>query len=56
MTEDDVDWKRFAQQMASMARNLLAQDSVNAALEWITASATRPGSLSGRDGTALVRS
>ncbi|MGW1726706.1 GAF and ANTAR domain-containing protein [Streptomyces sp. NPDC002306] len=35
-----VDWGRFAQQMASMARDLLAQDSVNATLERITASAT----------------
>ncbi|GAA2522442.1 GAF and ANTAR domain-containing protein [Streptomyces longisporus] len=35
-----MDWERFAQQMASMARNLLAQDSVAATLERITASAT----------------
>ncbi|MFI1533280.1 GAF and ANTAR domain-containing protein [Streptomyces anandii] len=35
-----MDWGRFAQQMASMARNLLAQDSVAATLERITASAT----------------
>lgn len=36
----DVDWGRFAQQMASMARDLLAQESVEATLERITASAT----------------
>jgi len=35
-----VDWGRFAQQLASMARDLLAQDSVDATLERITASAT----------------
>ncbi|MFE0256186.1 GAF and ANTAR domain-containing protein [Streptomyces sp. NPDC059010] len=35
-----MDWGRFAQQMASMARDLLAQDSVAATLERITASAT----------------
>lgn len=35
-----MDWSQFAQQMASMARDLLAQDSVNATLERITASAT----------------
>ncbi|MEU6379188.1 GAF and ANTAR domain-containing protein [Streptomyces sp. NPDC046909] len=35
-----MDWARFAQQMAAMARDLLAQDSVNATLERITASAT----------------
>ncbi len=35
-----MDWDRFAQQMASMARDLLAQDSVAATLERITASAT----------------
>ncbi|MGW6738120.1 GAF and ANTAR domain-containing protein [Streptomyces sp. NPDC055013] len=35
-----MDWDQFAQQMASMARDLLAQDSVNATLERITASAT----------------
>ncbi|MGW2618688.1 GAF and ANTAR domain-containing protein [Streptomyces sp. NPDC001500] len=35
-----MDWSRFAQQMASMARDLLAQESVNATLERITASAT----------------
>ncbi|MGW2516174.1 GAF and ANTAR domain-containing protein [Streptomyces sp. NPDC001617] len=35
-----MDWERFAQQMASMARDLLAQDSVTATLERITASAT----------------
>ncbi|MFD7939343.1 GAF and ANTAR domain-containing protein [Streptomyces sp. NPDC059755] len=35
-----MDWSRFAQQMASMARDLLAQDSVNATLARITASAT----------------
>ncbi|MFD8394630.1 GAF and ANTAR domain-containing protein [Streptomyces sp. NPDC059680] len=35
-----MDWSRFAQQMASMARDLLAQDSVGATLERITASAT----------------
>ncbi|MDN3029055.1 GAF and ANTAR domain-containing protein [Streptomyces sp. S.PB5] len=35
-----MDWARFAQQMASMARDLLAQDSVDATMERITASAT----------------
>ncbi|MER6267961.1 GAF and ANTAR domain-containing protein [Streptomyces sp900105755] len=35
-----MDWGRFAQEMASMARDLLAQDSVAATLERITASAT----------------
>lgn len=35
-----MDWVRFGQQMASMARDLLAQDSVAATLERITASAT----------------
>ncbi|MEV6741738.1 GAF and ANTAR domain-containing protein [Streptomyces sp. NPDC051104] len=34
-----MDWRTFAQQMASMARDLLAQDSVAATLERITASA-----------------
>jgi transcriptional regulator with GAF, ATPase, and Fis domain len=38
--EDEVDWGRFAQQMASMARDLLAQESVDATLARITASAT----------------
>ncbi|MER5222168.1 GAF and ANTAR domain-containing protein [Streptomyces flaveus] len=33
-------WDRFAQRMASMARDLLAQDSVDATLQRITASAT----------------
>ncbi|WP_234543234.1 GAF and ANTAR domain-containing protein [Streptomyces shenzhenensis] len=35
-----MDWDRFAEQMASMARELLAQDSVDATLARITASAT----------------
>ncbi|MEU6259899.1 GAF and ANTAR domain-containing protein [Streptomyces sp. NPDC047043] len=35
-----MDWGRFAQQMASMARDLLAQESVGATLERITHSAT----------------
>ncbi|MFE2583010.1 GAF and ANTAR domain-containing protein [Streptomyces sp. NPDC059378] len=35
-----MDWGHFAQQMASMARDLLAQDSVAATMERITASAT----------------
>nr|WP_245694934.1 GAF and ANTAR domain-containing protein [Streptomyces antibioticus] len=35
-----MDWSRFAQEMAAMARDLLAQDSVAATLERITASAT----------------
>ncbi|MER5374233.1 GAF and ANTAR domain-containing protein [Streptomyces sp. NPDC002553] len=34
-----MDWDRFAQKMASMARDLLAQESVGATLERITASA-----------------
>ncbi|MGW2046506.1 GAF and ANTAR domain-containing protein [Streptomyces sp. NPDC001858] len=38
--DDDVDWGRFAEQLASMARDLLAQDSVEATLQRITASAT----------------
>lgn len=37
---EDVDWGRFAEQMASMARDLLAQESVDATLQRITASAT----------------
>ena len=35
-----MDWARFAQQMASMARDLLAQESVDATLARITHSAT----------------
>ncbi|UUU35910.1 GAF and ANTAR domain-containing protein [Streptomyces sp. CA-210063] len=35
-----MDWDRFAQQMASLARDLLARRSVEATLERITASAT----------------
>ncbi|MGW3150668.1 GAF and ANTAR domain-containing protein [Streptomyces sp. NPDC001177] len=35
-----MDWARFAQQMASMARDLLAQESLAATLERITRSAT----------------
>ena len=31
-----MDWERFAEQMATMARDLLAQDSVDATLERIT--------------------
>ncbi|WP_405576776.1 GAF and ANTAR domain-containing protein [Streptomyces sp. NBC_01092] len=34
-----MDWARFAQQLASMARDLLSQESVDATLERITASA-----------------
>ncbi len=34
-----MDWERFAEQMARMARDLLAQDSVDATLERITARA-----------------
>ncbi|MFJ9722652.1 GAF and ANTAR domain-containing protein [Streptomyces sp. NPDC101209] len=34
-----MEWARFAQQMAAMARDLLAQDSVGTTLERITASA-----------------
>ncbi|MFG2789120.1 GAF and ANTAR domain-containing protein [Streptomyces sp. NPDC048419] len=34
-----MDWARFAQQMASMARGLLAQTSVDATLERVTTSA-----------------
>ncbi|MFJ5260619.1 GAF and ANTAR domain-containing protein [Streptomyces sp. NPDC088387] len=34
-----MDWARFAQQLAAMARDLLAQESVTATLERITASA-----------------
>ncbi len=46
-----MDWRGFAQQMASLARDLLAQETVEATLERITASAvelveavTSPGS------------
>ncbi|MGW0609796.1 GAF and ANTAR domain-containing protein [Streptomyces sp. NPDC002788] len=35
-----MDWRVFAQEMASMARDLLSQDSVGATLERITGSAT----------------
>ncbi|MET8164015.1 GAF and ANTAR domain-containing protein [Streptomyces sp. NPDC005329] len=35
-----MDWERFAQQMASMARDLLKQDSVGATLSRIATSAT----------------
>ena len=35
-----MDWARFAQQMASMARELLAQDTVGTTMERITGSAT----------------
>ncbi|MGW9362194.1 GAF and ANTAR domain-containing protein, partial [Streptomyces diastaticus] len=35
-----MDWRRFAQQMASMAHDLLAQESVDATLGRITGSAT----------------
>lgn len=35
-----MDWRGFAEQMATMARDLLAQDSVDATLERITRSAT----------------
>ncbi|MET9902204.1 GAF and ANTAR domain-containing protein [Streptomyces sp. NPDC006446] len=35
-----MDWRQFAQQMASMAHDLLAQESVDATLERITGSAT----------------
>ncbi|MHC8421125.1 GAF and ANTAR domain-containing protein [Streptomyces sp. NB004] len=35
-----MDWRGFAQQMASMARDLLAQESVNDTLDRITGSAT----------------
>ncbi|WP_062645017.1 GAF and ANTAR domain-containing protein [Streptomyces maremycinicus] len=35
-----MDWERFARQLASMARDLLAQDSVGATLDRIAVSAT----------------
>lgn len=35
-----MDWQVFAQSMATLARDLLAQDSVTATLEKISASAT----------------
>jgi transcriptional regulator with GAF, ATPase, and Fis domain len=38
--EAGLDWDRFALQLASLARDLLAQDSVSATLDRITASAT----------------
>lgn len=34
------DWRRFAQQMASLARDLLSQESLHDTLDRITASAT----------------
>ncbi|MFG3274840.1 GAF and ANTAR domain-containing protein [Streptomyces luteogriseus] len=37
--EDAVDWRAFAQQMAGMARDLLAQESVDATLRRITEAA-----------------
>ncbi|MFG2353518.1 GAF and ANTAR domain-containing protein [Streptomyces sp. NPDC048521] len=36
-----MDWRTFAEQMATLARDLLAQDTVTTTLERITASATR---------------
>lgn len=36
----DMDWERFAKQMASMARDLLAQDPVDSTIARITSSAT----------------
>lgn len=39
-TGDDMNWRVFAQQMATMARDLLAQDPVDATLRRITESAT----------------
>lgn len=39
MVVDVMDWARFAQQMASLARDLLAQESVDDTLERITGSA-----------------
>ncbi|MER5602913.1 GAF and ANTAR domain-containing protein [Streptomyces sp. NPDC002265] len=47
-----MDWGHFAQQMASMARDLLAQDSVAATLERITASAT--GLVGGCDAAGIL--
>ena len=38
--EDEVDWRVFAREMAAMARDLLAQDSVGATLQHITRAAT----------------
>ncbi|MFD5820590.1 antitermination regulator, partial [Streptomyces sp. NPDC127038] len=35
-----MDWGQFGQQLATMARDLLAQDSFDATLQRITASAT----------------
>lgn len=40
LLEDVLDWSRFARQMAAMARDLLAQDSVSSTLGRISDSAT----------------
>ncbi|MGX1541112.1 GAF and ANTAR domain-containing protein [Streptomyces adustus] len=47
-----MDWGDFARQMASMARDLLAQDSVATTLERITASAT--GLVGGCDAAGIL--
>ncbi|MGV9247818.1 GAF and ANTAR domain-containing protein [Streptomyces sp. NPDC003710] len=47
-----MDWRAFAQQMATMARDLLAQESVNATLGRITASAT--GLVQGCDAAGIL--
>ncbi|TXS69871.1 MULTISPECIES: GAF and ANTAR domain-containing protein [unclassified Streptomyces] len=50
-----MDWREFAQEMASMARDLLAQPSVDATLERITASATELVAGCDAAGILLVR-
>ncbi|MFF2996479.1 GAF and ANTAR domain-containing protein [Streptomyces sp. NPDC057950] len=50
-----MDWRQYAQQMASMARDLLAQPSVDATLERITSSATELVAGCDAAGILLVR-
>ncbi|MEU6369316.1 GAF and ANTAR domain-containing protein [Streptomyces sp. NPDC046931] len=47
-----MDWRAFAQQMATMARDLLAQESVSATLDRITASAI--GIVQGCDAAGIL--
>ena len=50
-----MDWRQFARQMASMAHDLLAQESVDATLERITGSATEVVSGCDAAGILLLR-
>ncbi|MGW3661873.1 GAF and ANTAR domain-containing protein [Streptomyces sp. NPDC005141] len=50
-----MDWRQFAQQMAAMAHDLLAQESVDATLERITSSATELVAGCDAAGILLVR-